>query len=382
MKTIVVALSLAVAAAPAVTPVAIDSVTGVYKYRFDNGLADGTAYKSENVLEIVKVSPRQAYVRAYLEFFNGHTCDFSGVAELENGVLVYRPHENLGHDKCELTLQRKSDRIVFGDKNFACKSLYCGARGSFNDESFSMSSRRPIRYMPRLLASREYTAALAEHNKDAPPPNNAVKVEPMHFDGSVPHYPRLVAFPDATVRAKVNALLVGAEAHDRKDRSDCLSDLRNSKLQDPEPYNVSIDVTYVTSRYISMQIRRSYNCGGPYPNNGVPDPRTIDLATATDVNWKRIFKPGFLEGDGQLAALYRKRYPSVHGKDADCASAVNEQPLTFSLHLDKKQGLVVEPDFPHAIQACGDEIGFSPADIAPYVQDAGFLADLKSTHRM
>jgi hypothetical protein len=217
----------------------------------------------------------------------------------------------------------------------------------------------------------------------APPPDVAVKVEPMHLDSSIARYPRLVAFPDATARGEVNALLAKAEAKDRKDRSDCLSDLRNSgKAPDPQSYDVHVDVTYVTARYLSMQIRRDYYCGGPYPNNGVPDPRTIDLATATDVNWQWIFNPGFLGGDGKLAALYRKRYPSVHGKDADCASAVDEQPLTLLLHLDAKRGLVVEPDFPHAIQACAEEIGFSPADIAPYVQDARFLADLKSTLRM
>jgi len=170
MKVIVAILGLAAAAALTAAPIAIDGVIGVYKYRFDNGLADGTAYKSENVLEIVEVSTRQAYVRAHLEFFNGHICDISGAAQLENGALVYRPHENLGHDKCELTLQRKGDKIVFGDKNFACKTMYCGARGSFNGESFSLSSRRPIRYMPRLLASSQYAAAMHELGLAGPPP--------------------------------------------------------------------------------------------------------------------------------------------------------------------------------------------------------------------
>ena len=163
--------ALAAAAALTAAPIAIDDVTGVYKSRFNNGLVDGTTYKSEDVLEIVKVSPRQAYVRAHLEFYNGHVCDISGVAQLENGALVYRPHENLGKDKCELALQRKGDKIVFGDKNFACKDMYCGARGSFNDESFPMSSRRSIRYMPRLLASRQYADAMREQGLAAPPPN-------------------------------------------------------------------------------------------------------------------------------------------------------------------------------------------------------------------
>jgi len=375
------AIVVAASASLAASSNSIDDIAGVYKHQFQNGLVDGSKYTSEDILEIVKVSPAEAYIRTHLEFYNGHLCAICGVARLEGGALVYRPRDS-GEGKCALSLRRKGDRLVFDDPGDACKNDFCGARGIFNGQEFPLSGRRPIRYMPRLLASREYTAAIAEHGKDAPPPNVAVNVEPMHLDGSVPRYPRLVAFPDATARAKVNALLAKAEAKDRNDRNDCLSDLRRSRVQDPESYDVRVDVTYVTSRYISMQVRRSYYCGGPYPNNGVPDPRTIDLSTATDVNWQRIFKSGFLESDGQLAGLYRKRYPTVHGRDADCMSAVSEQPLTLSLHLDAKQGLVAEPDFPHAIQACAEEIGFSPADIATYVRDASFLADLKSTLRM
>lgn len=173
MKAIVAALGLAAATAlTAAAPIAIDSVGGVYKSRFNNGLVDGTTYKSEDVLEIVKVSQRQAYIRAHLEFYNGHICDVSGVAQLENGALVYRPHENLGKEKCELTLQRKGDKIVFGGRNFACKDMYCGARGSFNDESFPMSSRRAIRYMPRLLASSQYAAAIREQGLAVPRPKD------------------------------------------------------------------------------------------------------------------------------------------------------------------------------------------------------------------
>lgn len=219
----------------------------------------------------------------------------------------------------------------------------------------------------------------------APPPRIAVAVAPMHSDSAVARYPRLTAFPDSVIRAKVNALFAKAEAEDRKDRDDCLAQARASHAAGPGTYEVRIDVGYVTPRYLSMQVRRSYDCGGPYPNNGVPEPRTIDLSTAKDVNWQTIFKPGFFGGsgggqnDGQLAALYRKRYPSVHGADKDCRAVVDEQPLSFVLRLDSKEGLMAEPDFPHAVQACADEMAFSPREIAPFVHDARFLADLNAT---
>jgi hypothetical protein len=383
------ALALLTIVPAASSPLFGDSVQGVYKVQhkiamYDGSLPPGQFNTVEDVMEIVALPRGEAYLRLRTIFDNGHICALRGIARTEGDALVYRPHDNI-QGKCVLTLQRKGDRLVFGDRDGACKYDFCGMRGRFDGESFPLSSRRPIRYMPRLVASREYAEAMAEQGQSAPPPAVAVKVEPMQIGGSVPRYPRLVAFPDPAIRARVNALFAKAEIEDHKDRDDCLANLRASHLDDPEPYDVRIDVSYVTAHYISMQIRRSYNCGGPYPNNGVPDPRTIDLSTATDVNWQWVFKPGFLDGpsggDGRLARLYRRRYASAHGKDPDCARAVAEQALNFSLRLDSRRGLMAEPSFPHALQACAEEIAIAPAEIAPYVQDARFLADLKATVR-
>jgi hypothetical protein len=378
------------AIAPAVAaPALVDSIQGVYKVRhkiamYDGSLPPGQFTPVEDVLEIVAQPSGDAYIRLHTIFDNGHICGLHGIAKAEGDRFIYRPHDNV-QGTCVLTLERKGDRLVFGDRNGACKENFCGMRGSLEGQSFPLSSRKPIRYLPRLLASREYAEATAELGVAAPPPDVPITVAPMHTAGAVPRYPRVMSFPDAAMRAKVNAVLAKAEAEDTKDRAECLASLHASHLDDPQAYNVRIDVTYVTTRYLSLQIRRSYNCGGPYPNNGVADPRTIDLSTAQDVNWQWMFKPGFLDapggGDGRLAALYRKRYPALRGKDRDCVKVVREQPLSFSLHLDAGRGLVAEPDFPHAIQVCAEEIGFPAAEIAPYVQDARLLADLKGTVR-
>jgi len=57
-------LFLPAAVALAAPPLDLGKVAGVYKYSFRNGLVDGTKFTSENVLEVVKLSPDRAYVRA------------------------------------------------------------------------------------------------------------------------------------------------------------------------------------------------------------------------------------------------------------------------------------------------------------------------------
>src|SRR5262245_52699828 len=83
----------------------IDKVAGVYKYSFRNGDTSGAKYTSENILEIVKVSSTTAYFRVHLEFFNGHLCEESGVAQVVNRTLVYRGEVNSDGKQCLLSFQ-------------------------------------------------------------------------------------------------------------------------------------------------------------------------------------------------------------------------------------------------------------------------------------
>ncbi|HEY8698423.1 MAG TPA: hypothetical protein VIM02_12475 [Rhizomicrobium sp.] len=391
MKGALAFLLVALAAASASSvPSFVGSIQGVYKTRhqiamYDTALAPADQHVAvEDVMEIVAQPGGAAYVRLHLTFDNGHLCGLHGIAEPEGDALVYRPRDNI-EGPCALSLRSHAGRLVFGDADDACKFDFCGARGILNGAGFPLSSRRPIRYLPRLLASREYAEARAERGLPTPPPRVAVKVAPMHTDGSVPRYPRLTVFPDSAIRAKVNALLAQTETEARSDRDDCLANLREHHRSESGPYDVRIDVAYVTPRYISMQVRRSDNCGRSYPNNGVPSPLTIDLSTAQEVNWQWVFKQGFLyspggsQNDGRLAALYRQRYASVRGKDAECRQAVGDARLNFSLRLDASRGLMAEPSLPHAVQACAEEIALSPKEVAPFVQDARFLADLNAT---
>lgn len=156
-------LAAIVAAGAAAAPSLPEALAGVYKTHFKNGLVSGETYRSENILEVVPTTPDSAYLRAHLEFYNGHECELSGVAHLEGRDLVYRepPAKKVGDRACVLHLGRKAAQVVLTDEDGSCQA-YCGARGSFSDDSFPASSRRPIRYMARLKASSEFREALKE----------------------------------------------------------------------------------------------------------------------------------------------------------------------------------------------------------------------------
>ncbi len=161
-------LAVAATAAIAASGVTrIDDLAGVYKYAYPNALADGEKSTSEHILEIVKLSRTEAYIRSHMEFYNGHVCGVWGVARLEGDALVYRPHHNNTDTACALILRKQGNRIVFGDADNACKYDFCGEHGYLNGVGYPMSSRRPIRYMKRLQASRQYGEAIAE--RDAKP---------------------------------------------------------------------------------------------------------------------------------------------------------------------------------------------------------------------
>jgi hypothetical protein len=143
-------------------------VAGVYIEGFMNGNVEGGKYWSDNVLEIVKLSPSTAYFRTYLAFFNGHQCAIWGVAEVMGQSLVYRNPET----QCELYLNVGDGKITFDDKDGHCRIGTCGNRGMYGSdtfkESFKLTSRRPIRYLPTLLASQQYLAALKDYQARQP----------------------------------------------------------------------------------------------------------------------------------------------------------------------------------------------------------------------
>jgi hypothetical protein len=140
----------------------VDTLAGVYKKSFQNGNIDGGKYQSEDILEIVKISPAAAYVRTHLEFFNGHICDIWGVAKLEGDALVYHGPTNSQGKPCLLSVKVKDGKVTLDDKDGACAIGTCGNRGMYNGTAFDLKKRRAIRYMDILVKSDQYKDAVDE----------------------------------------------------------------------------------------------------------------------------------------------------------------------------------------------------------------------------
>jgi hypothetical protein len=164
--------SLAAASALAVTVstlalaanVNIDALAGVYKKAFPNGNIDGGKYQSEDILEIVKISPTTAYVRTHLEFFNGHVCNIWGVASAEGDALVYHGATNPQAKPCLLSVKAQGGKVTLDDKDGACAIGTCGNRGMYNGTAFDLKKHRAIRYMDVLVQSDQYKDAVDEHD--------------------------------------------------------------------------------------------------------------------------------------------------------------------------------------------------------------------------
>jgi hypothetical protein len=213
-----------------------------------------------------------------------------------------------------------------------------------------------------------------------------VTVKPLQNPPGEIAYPRIVAGTSEAVRRQVNKALAEREKADRDQRRDCLAAIRQAgQKPDADSFNETIEASYVSARYLSIDVRRSYFCATAYPTNDDEDPLTFDLETGKALNWNKVFKPGFLPQEGEakpsaLTRLYRARY-AASDEERECKDVVSGQdPFEGGAHLwldSAKGGLVAQPDFPHVVAACARAITFRPKDLAPYA-DPAFLHDFEA----
>lgn len=94
-------------------------------------------------------------------FDYGHMCDAQGIADIDNGFMVFRNAEFSETNPCVLKITWNDDEIFIVNEGQGC-SLYCGARG-YISHGFRRNTRQPIEDVEKLRKSPEYLGAVAEY---------------------------------------------------------------------------------------------------------------------------------------------------------------------------------------------------------------------------
>lgn len=149
---------------------------GHYTHSFRNGLVSGESFRSTETLDILRTGPDAAYVDVHLEFFNGHECNISGVADAKGPALVLKAGDD-ELSRCTLIIQpgtgKDRGKLVFGAEEEGCH-YYCGARGSLDgSDDFTLAGRRPLGPAERrkIQGADDYKAAVEAHKAGKPAPS-------------------------------------------------------------------------------------------------------------------------------------------------------------------------------------------------------------------
>lgn len=205
--------------------------------------------------------------------------------------------------------------------------------------------------------------------------------------------PRVVAGGPLTAvaGAKINATLQKLDKRVEAAGADCRTQLRQYQpgASASQAWKRDIHITMNGPRFLSLLVRDSYYCGGPYPNDGVPLPLVFDLSTGRTVNWLTLLPSGAraeletaAEGS-QMGVIVWSRLRSMAASQAkgDCKDAfMDSESIEFALWPDARQhALLAEPvSFPHVIAACASPVLIPVNEAA----GMGFSKDLVLALRM
>ena len=208
--------------------------------------------------------------------------------------------------------------------------------------------------------------------------DRAVRLQtPPELVGGVSAMPTIVGPMDDAER-RIDTALARLDASVRKAVAQCKIDGGKQSS-----WERSISVAMSGPRYLSYEIVDNTYCGGAHPNISTMA-IVYDLGTGTPVNWAALLPPA-LTGKLALAsgaddtkmvtlsaptlyALYLTGYRPRSGdakkdaEDDECRDAVAEageggNPPAMMAWLDAKQeGLSLQFDLAHAVQACADTV--------------------------
>ena len=204
--------------------------------------------------------------------------------------------------------------------------------------------------------------------------------------------PRIAA-PVTPATTRINAALAKVDANWAAMIKDCRQ--QAGKDFDMER---TVEVPMRGPGYVSVAITYEYDCGGAHPDSGVIG-LSYSLETGAPVNWARLLPKTLIDdtsldtaGDGTTVGLITsKALQKIYAREAlagmpadarkDCADVVKQDGLTFQVWPDAKAGaLMLAPDLPHVVAACGDPQPVSVQTLKTLGVAAPLLAAIEAAH--
>jgi len=150
--------------------------------------------------------------------------------------------------------------------------------------------------------------------------------------------------------------------------------------------------------YFAVTLGYSYDCGGAHPDGGAIA-LVYDLGTGRPVNWAQLLPKALVDatstdtaGDGTTIGLIAsKTLQKIYAREAlahadaetrkDCADTLSQDGLNFQVWPDAKaSGLMLQPDLPHVVMACGDPQVISVQTLKRLGVAAPLLSAIEAAH--
>jgi hypothetical protein len=207
------------------------------------------------------------------------------------------------------------------------------------------------------------------------PGNDAVTYELSLRSPSGAVLPR-VRLPDRqAVAVKVNQELEALASR--------LRCLEGTKHLSPLAYRSRASVTYASNDVLSVSIHAAYDCGGAYPTGDANASVTYDLRTGKRVPFEMLFENYRRDEARIVRALLPALRAAGMAVSKACSRVLTAENLStygFAYSLSQVE-LTVQPDFPHVIAACSQEVTVPYGRLKAFVRADGVLARVTNAER-
>ena len=143
-------------------------------------------------------------------------------------------------------------------------------------------------------------------------------------------------------------------------------------------FDVRSAVAFAGADVLSVSVHAAYYCGGAYPTNDANLSATYDLATGRRVPFEALWRDYAADQAAITGVLGATLAPAAQAGEfiSECADLFAPEAIattTFAYVLSDA-GLVVQPEYPHVMEACAVEATVPYGSVRAFAAEDGVLA--------